>query len=171
MNTSTDARDLMHLVIEEIWNSGDLERANAVFTHDYVNHGGLIPDIVRGPEAIKLSVALYRSAFPGFQLVVDEVTLDKAEIVLRWVAHRGRPSMRNPTKAKGDLRGITRCRLQGDKIAESWTVWDTNVALLRLSSHTQEAAPFQKEGVKSAGRRDAKAQRWPNAAGTSRGNR
>jgi len=40
--------------------------ADEVFSPDYTNHGGLIPDLVRGPEAIKISVALYRIAFPTF---------------------------------------------------------------------------------------------------------
>ena len=51
--------------VEAIWNRGALEAADALFAPDYVNHGGLIPDLVRGPEAIKVGVALYRTAFPG----------------------------------------------------------------------------------------------------------
>jgi hypothetical protein len=54
------SRELVRLAVEEIWNQGDLDTADAVFTPDYVNHGGLIPDLIRGPEAVKLSVALYR---------------------------------------------------------------------------------------------------------------
>ena len=59
----------MRQVIEEIWNDGDLELADQVFALDYINHGGLIPDLVRGPEAIKVSVALYWLAFPSSGLL------------------------------------------------------------------------------------------------------
>ena len=31
--------------VEEVWNQRDLDVADALFTHDYVNHGGLIPDL------------------------------------------------------------------------------------------------------------------------------
>ena len=56
--------DLVQISIGEIWNRGQIELADAVFTHDYINHGGLIPDMIRGPEAVKLSVALYGAPSP-----------------------------------------------------------------------------------------------------------
>lgn len=124
-------RDLVHIAVEEIWNRGDLDTADALFTDDYMNHGGLIPDMIRGPEAIKLSVALYRSAFPTFLIVVDELTDDADAIVLRWVAHRGPPLMDRPASRLGSLKGITRCRLHRGKIAETWTAWDSRAALAR----------------------------------------
>jgi predicted SnoaL-like aldol condensation-catalyzing enzyme len=122
--------ELVDLLVEEIWNRGEIEMADALFTDDYVNHGGLIPDLLRGPEAVKLSVALYRSAFPNFQIAVDEITTDNDAIVLRWVAHSGPPLMDGPAPRKGGLRGITRCRLRDGQIAESWTVWNSRIAIL-----------------------------------------
>ena len=130
MSLSTGTDELVRLVIDEVWNCGELAVADDLFTSDYVNHGGLIPDLVRGPEAIKLSVALYRRAFPDFQLVVDEVTAEESAIVLRWVAHRGYALMNGAGLRKGGLRGITRCRLLNGKIAETWTVWDRRVAVV-----------------------------------------
>ncbi len=52
---------LVRQALEAIWNQGALEVADVLFAPDYVNHGGLIPDLMRGPEAIKLSVALLSS--------------------------------------------------------------------------------------------------------------
>lgn len=126
--------DLVHLVIDEICNLGKLEMADALFTGDYVNHGGLIPDLIRGPEAIKTSVVLYRSAFPAFQMAVSEVTTEKDAVVLRWVAHSKPPLTNVPVDGKRGLRGITRCRLRDGKIAESWTVWDSRAALVQLKA-------------------------------------
>lgn len=45
-------------VVEAMWNQGDLDVADVLFTANYINHAGLIPDLVRGPEAMKVSVAL-----------------------------------------------------------------------------------------------------------------
>jgi len=134
MSLTISTGELVHLVIEEIWNRGELDVADALFTNDYVNHGGLIPDLVRGPEAIKLGVALYRSAFPHFHITVDGVTTEEDAIVLRWVAHSRPPLMDGAAGTKGGLRGITRCRLGSGKIAESWTVWDSRTALVRLDA-------------------------------------
>ena len=149
MRLTISTGELVHLVIEEIWNRGELELADALFAHDYVNHGGLIPDLVRGPEAIKLSVVLYRSAFPTFQIAIDEVTSERDATVLRWVAHSGPPLMDGPAPRNGGLRGITRCRLQSGKIAESWTVWDSRTALVRLGAMTRELTRDGDDGVES----------------------
>ena len=59
---------VMRTAIEAIWNRGDLDVADDVFAADYVNHDGLIADLVRGPEAIKISAALHRLAFPGLHV-------------------------------------------------------------------------------------------------------
>jgi predicted SnoaL-like aldol condensation-catalyzing enzyme len=123
--------DLVHIAIEEIWNRGEIQLADALFSPDYINHGGMIPDMIRGPEAVKLSVALYRSAFPNFEIAMDDLTTDEGAVVVRWVAHRAPPLMDKPASKLGSLRGITRCRLQDGKIAESWTVWDSRAALAR----------------------------------------
>jgi len=63
-----DRTDLVRQAVEAIWNRGELDAADALFAPDYVNHGGLIPDLVRGPEAVKLSAALVL-------LVVDQPVL------------------------------------------------------------------------------------------------
>jgi hypothetical protein len=41
--------------IEAIWNRGDLDVADELFAADYVNHYGLIADLVFGPEPVLTS--------------------------------------------------------------------------------------------------------------------
>jgi len=41
--------ELVRRAVEEIWNQGDLTLADVLFAPSYVNHGGLIPDLVCGP--------------------------------------------------------------------------------------------------------------------------
>src|SRR5438309_5384247 len=77
---------LVHRVIEEIWNVGNVDLADELFAPGYVNHGGIIPDLVRGPEGIKFSVALYRAAFPGLHVAVDDLRVDNDRVTLRWTA-------------------------------------------------------------------------------------
>lgn len=121
---------LVRLAIDSIWNRGELEMADTLFAREYVNHGGLIPDLVRGPDAIKFSVVLYRIAFPGFRILVDEVTEEPSAVVLRWVAHTN-PSVKFTRNGKAtQLRGITRFRLHAGMIAESWTAWDSNATVI-----------------------------------------
>ena len=115
---ATQNVNVMRRVVDEIWNRGALDVADELFAVDYINHGGLIPDVVCGPEAIKVSVALYRLAFPTFYVTVDEVTADGDTVVLCWRAHRAR------AETSESVTGRTRSRHVGGKIVESWTSWD-----------------------------------------------
>jgi predicted SnoaL-like aldol condensation-catalyzing enzyme len=111
--------------VEEVWNQRDLAVADALFAPDYINHGGLIPDLVPGPEMIKISVALFRTAFPDFWITADDVIAEGETVLLRWTAHNDSSS-----GEQGRLLGTTRSRFAGGKIAESWTCWD-NEGVLR----------------------------------------
>jgi predicted SnoaL-like aldol condensation-catalyzing enzyme len=115
---------LVRRVVEEIWNRGELDLADRIFTSDYVNHAGLIPDLVRGPEAIKISVVLYRTAFPELQITIDELTAKRDVVLLRWTAHG------NVTQ--GTLTGLFVSRIVDGHIAESWTQWDRASVMERL---------------------------------------
>src|ERR671931_626547 len=100
---------LVRRAIEEIWNGGDLDLADVLFAPDYVNHDGLIPDLVCGPEAIKISVALYRTAFPDLQISMEELITDGETVVLYWTARRT-PSgelTSSSTRQPGGLTGVT----------------------------------------------------------------
>lgn len=119
-----DPRALVRRAVEEIWNRGEFAVADTLFARDYVNHAGLISDLVRGPEAIKISVALYRTAFPDLRISIDTLTANEDAVLLRWTAHS--------VKAQGTLTGMLVSRVAGGKIAESWMQWDQAGMLQRL---------------------------------------
>jgi hypothetical protein len=130
--------EIVRRAIEKIWNRGDLDVADELFGSEYVNHNGLITDLVLGPEAIKVSAALYRLAFPDLQVSADVFTADDGIVVLRWTAvsssiGSGPPATGLATNQQV-LTGVTRCQLAGGKISESWTEWwDGDLVLLNGS--------------------------------------
>jgi predicted SnoaL-like aldol condensation-catalyzing enzyme len=135
---------LVRRVFTEIWNDGDLDLADCLFTPDYINHGGLIPDLVRGPEAIKVSVMLYRTAFPLFRLTVIDLLAEGQIVAVRWAA-RSAPDQAECREAPGGrseaLLGMTFGRVSGGQIAESWTCWDTgNSEASGMARHIQTLA-------------------------------
>ena len=119
---------LVQRVVDEIWNAGNLELADALFAPTYINHGGLIPDLVQGPEGMKFSVAFYRAAFPGLHVVVDDLAVDKDAVTLRWTA----AGQAAADATMGTLTGVTRSLVANGHILESWTSWDAELALQRL---------------------------------------
>ena len=116
---------LVRRAVEEIWNRGQLDLADGLFASAYINHAGLIPDFVRGPEAIKISVALYRTAFPNLHITVDALTAKRDAVLLRWTARNSAgPASRAAGVPPGTLTGMIVSRCAGNQIAESWTQWD-----------------------------------------------
>jgi predicted ester cyclase len=126
---------LVRRAVEEIWNRGALEVADVVFAADYVNHNGLIPDLVRGPEAIKISVTLYRTAFPDLQIMVEELIAEQDTVMLRWTAHStpmAALTASPPRETRSTITGLTVIHLAGGQVVESWTHWDRMRVLERL---------------------------------------
>jgi hypothetical protein len=116
---------LVRRAVEDIWNRGKLEVADVLFAANYINHAGLIPDLVRGPEAIKISVAFYRTAFPNFHITMDQLTAKRDAVVLRWTARSSAPLAGSASSTtQGTLTGIIVSRCAGGQIVESWTHWD-----------------------------------------------
>jgi len=127
---------LVQRVIDEIWNGGNVNLADELFAPTYVNHGGLIPDLVQGPEGIKFSVAFYHAAFPGLHVAVDDLAIENDAVILSWTA-RGQGSA-DATAAT--VTGTTRSLVIDGQILESWTNWDAGVALERLGIVQSEAS-------------------------------
>jgi hypothetical protein len=132
---------LVRRAVMEIWNRGKLDLADVLFAADYVNHAGLIPDLVRGPEAIKFSVAFYRTAFPNFHISIDELTAKRDAVVLRWSARSSAPLAGSASSAtQHTLKGIIVSRCAGGQIMESWTHWD-QAGVLELLGIYRERPP------------------------------
>jgi predicted SnoaL-like aldol condensation-catalyzing enzyme len=125
---------LVHRVVDEIWNAGNLDLADELFAPTYINHGGLISDLVRGPEGIKFSVALYRAAFPGLHVAVDDLRVDNDRVTLRWTAgNRVRDGAEiDAARTDGTLTGRTSSQVVNGQVVESWTSWDPALVLQRL---------------------------------------
>jgi hypothetical protein len=125
--------------IEMIWNRGDLAAADELFASGYVNHYGLIPDLVLGPEAVKVSAALYRVAFPGLHVTVEEISTVEDTVVLRWTARTAAHRLGSGAVGSkpNSLTGTTRSRIAAGKIVESWTEWDRIGVLRELGVPTE----------------------------------
>jgi hypothetical protein len=124
---------LVRRAIEAIWNRGDLDVADEVFAAEYVNHDGLIVDLVRDPEAIKISAAFHRLAFPNLCVVVEQLSADEDTVVVGWTARPesvGWRDVGDGGSIQHSVKGITRSRFIDGKIVESWTEWD-QIGVLR----------------------------------------
>jgi SnoaL-like polyketide cyclase len=130
LNAHEEDAALVRRVVEEIWNAGDIDLADQIFSSAYVNHGGLIPDLVTGPEGVRFSVALYRAAFPDLHVRVNSLSSIDGTVRLGWTAQTNFTDARSgAANGRRALSGTSRGRVVGGQIVESWTEWDSTAAL------------------------------------------
>jgi hypothetical protein len=130
---------LVRQAIELIWNCGDLDAADDLFAAAYVDHWGLIADLVRGPEAVKITAAMYRVAFPGLYVNVEEISTVDDTVLVRWTATAApdRVGAGATASKPKSLTGVSRSRIAAGKIIESWTEWDRAGVLSKLGIPTE----------------------------------
>lgn len=141
MSTETNLR-LVRRAVTEIWNGKDLDLADLLFAPAYVNHGGLIPDLVTGPEGIKFAAALQRTAFPSLRILEQTLVAEEDLVELTWRVGLRPASGERTSHSRCLAEGTTLIRCIGNQMAESWTTWScppfSEVAASRRRSETSK---------------------------------
>lgn len=140
-------------IVEESFNEGRFDLVDQLVAPDAITHDPAQPANlrdVRGPENLRRTVQMYRSAFPDVRLTVDEVIESGDTVALRWHAegtHRGELQGLAPTGVHGSVTGISIDHWRDGKVVEAWNEWD-NLGLARqLGAAPPEGSPVEKVGV------------------------
>jgi steroid delta-isomerase-like uncharacterized protein len=140
-------------LLEQSFNEGNFELADQLIASDAVNHDPAEPAelrALRGPELLRRTVNLYRTAFPDVRITVDDVIAADEKVVLRWHSegtHRGELAGLAPTGAQGSVTGISIDQWKDGKVVETWTEWD-NLGLARqLGAAPPEGSVGDKLGI------------------------
>jgi steroid delta-isomerase-like uncharacterized protein len=140
-------------LLEETFNDGNVALIDQLVAPDAVNHDPAEPAqmrALRGPEGLKRTVQMYRTAFPDLRMAVDDVIAAGDKVVLRWHSegtHRGELEGLAPTGARGTVTGISIDQWKDGKVVESWTEWD-NLGLARqLGAAPPEGSTGEKLGM------------------------
>ena len=106
---------------EELWNhTGDLDAAEELFVPEQA-------------EAARREAADFRRGFPDVVSIIEDLIAEGNKVAARWRAratHRGRYVDIPPTGREVEFTGISVYRIEGDRIAESWTEED-DLGLMR----------------------------------------
>jgi len=126
---------------EEAFNRGNLSVIDELSTEDFVNHDPMTGDQDR--EAGKQSISGYRDAFPDLHATIEDIFAAGDKVAYRWSVEgtfENEIMGLQPTGEKGSpVRGITIDRFEGDKIAESWSQWDTLTFMRDIGAIPEEA--------------------------------
>jgi steroid delta-isomerase-like uncharacterized protein len=124
---SEQNKAVVRRTFEELWNKGNLQLANELFSPNYAHHDPSTPDVGRGPESEKKRATLYRNAFPDLRLTVEDLVAEGETVVARWSCHgthKGELDGIAPTGKQITITGVTIARFENGKMVEGWVNWD-----------------------------------------------
>jgi len=119
--------------VYEAWNTGNADLLDEVYAPDCLFHWPPYPD-TEGLEAHKQFLAAVRSAFPDFQLTMDQAMLDGDLGLTRWTwrgTHTGEFFGLPPTGKRVVVSGCTIGQWVEGKVVEEWKYSD------ELGAHQQ----------------------------------
>src|SRR5438132_2457508 len=105
-----DNKNLVRQYFEEIWNRGDLDAIDRLFSPDFVRHGpALEGGDLRGPEGMKQLVRMYRTSFPDLKVPIEDQVAEGDVVVSRWTAngsHQGDLMGTPPSGKRATVPGV-----------------------------------------------------------------
>lgn len=113
--------------IEELFNQGNLDAADEIYAQDYVHHDPFDPTEVRGVEAARQYVAMYRSACPDLHVTVEDQIAEGDLVATRATVrgtHRGELLGAPPSNIRLEIKGLVLSRIVDGKVAEDWQALD-----------------------------------------------
>jgi predicted ester cyclase len=89
--TPEQNRSVSRRFYTEIFEKGNLNLAEELFTTDFINHDHSGPgpngEWPRGTEGVRAVVKTYRGAFPNIRFTIDDIFAEGDKVVTRWTAH------------------------------------------------------------------------------------
>jgi predicted ester cyclase len=127
--------DIARRLIEEGFNKGNLEVVDDLTSPAIVEHQSFGPNHAPGAAGVRAVVQSLRSAFPDFQLEIQDLVADGGTVWLRMVATgtHGGPFMGHaPTGRAMRIDVFDIIRVEDGRMVEHWGVPDRLGALLQL---------------------------------------
>jgi steroid delta-isomerase-like uncharacterized protein len=119
---------------EEVWNLGNLDTIDVLYTADQVSHG-LGIDVPAGTQGLRQFISIYRTAYPDTHFTIEDQIAEGDKVTTRWTAvgtHRGDLMGIAPTGKRVTVTGITINRIENGKIVETWNNFDALGQLQQL---------------------------------------
>ncbi len=131
-------KELVTRMIEEIFNRGNVDKADEFLASDFVEREDLPPGIPPGREGMKQLVIVMRSAFPDLKGTIEDTVAEDDKVVVRWTCagtHSGGEFMGIPASGKKvSVEVIDIIRIADGKFAEHWGLMDNTALMQQLGA-------------------------------------
>lgn len=123
MSIKEENKAIMRLIIEEAFNKGDLSIVDKYTASDYIlgNHES------KGPESIKQTINIQRTAFPDFHQKLDDIVAEGDIVAHRctWTGtFKGNLREIPPTGRKFTIQLVGFTRFANGKQVQGWIYTD-----------------------------------------------
>jgi steroid delta-isomerase-like uncharacterized protein len=128
---------LVRQMVEEIFNQGNISRADEFLSPNFVEHEELPPGIPQGREGVKQLAAMMRSAFPDFKATIEDIIAEGDKVVIRmtWSGTQKGEFMGVPPTGKSVSFGVLDIiRVAGGKFVEHWGQMDSMGVMQQLGA-------------------------------------
>ena len=112
---------------EELFNKGNLSVADELFDSNYINSAFEKLGFPRGPESFKQYANMIRTAFPDFNITIEDQVAEGDKEVHRMIArgtHKGNFMDIAPTNKQVEVSAIAIDHFSGGKVIETWAEVD-----------------------------------------------
>ncbi len=123
---SEQNKKLMRRIFDEVWNQGNLETIDEIFSPDFVTHF-LPPGTPPGKDGIRQYISMYRAAFPDVHIDVEDQIAEGDKVVTRTTirgTHKGTFMGIPATGKKIQVSAIIITRFEDGQNVESWVEQD-----------------------------------------------
>jgi predicted ester cyclase len=128
--------DVINVLFGDVWNGGDLDALDRVFTSDVLVHTS--PDAQsRGSGLFREVIASWRQAFSGLHHDIDDLVEVPGQVIVRWHGsgiHTGEFLGIAPTGRPMSYGGMTWCRLSDGLISEAWVAANVDEMVASLTA-------------------------------------
>jgi predicted ester cyclase len=129
-------KKMVREITERGLNNGDVSFVDDLFAPDYRAHAAGL-ELPPGPGAFKLAVALWRAAFPDFEVTIEELIGEGDFVVNRFHTsgtHLGQLLHVPPTGRRFAVSGADVHRVVDGRVVESWLSDDVPRILLEIGA-------------------------------------
>ncbi len=127
----------------KFWNTGDFENIENIMHEDFVLRTTPKYEAVEGLEAFKEYVQYFRTGYPDFTVVIDEVMYDEGRATMLWTVdatHTGESDI--PTTGKHvTIQGISFHHFKDGKMLDVWIAQNDQYFLEQIGFQMMPPAP------------------------------
>jgi steroid delta-isomerase-like uncharacterized protein len=114
-------------IINDAWNSHDIERVLSFYSPDYVGDDVGQASLLQGHKGLRALLDVYWKAFPDLRFVCKDCIVQDSRLVAVWVAegtHQGTIMNIPPTGHRVEVKGMSIIDVKDGLIVRGQSIWD-----------------------------------------------